>query len=477
MAVSNPVAERIVLSGICKYGKEAYYDVIDIIKESTFTIESNANIFKCISYILENNEDAKIDVGSIKAAANDVGLNRFFAQKEEIQHLNAILQLDTQLENVRIYSTQIRKLEIAKQLRIKLEEAQKKLYEVQGTESIYNILDLAESTVFNFSATLANQDRQPVKIGEGIVEHFDDLAKNPVDSIGFQSGFPRWDALIGGGLRRGTINVIGARPKVGKTSLAINMGIHLASANIPVLNMDTEMLKTDHQYRAAASLSEVSILDIETGRYANNIGSKDKVDKALQLIKQIPYYHKSIAGLPLDEQLSLARRWLLREVGLHRDGTAKDCVIIYDYLKMMDDTTLTKNLQEYQALGFMMTALHNFAVKYNIAFLAFVQLNRDGITKEGTDAASGSDRIIWLCSNFSIFKSKTTEETAKDGANAGNRKLIPIVARHGSAIEDNDYINCKMTGYNGRIIEGKLSSELLHDHDDDDKDNTQKYNF
>ena len=181
--------------------------------------------------------------------------------------------------------------------------------------------------------------------------------------------------------------------------------------------------------------------------------------------------------MPLDEQLSLARRWLLREVGLHRDGTAKDCVIIYDYLKMMDDTTLTKNLQEYQALGFMMTALHNFAVKYNIVFLMFIQLNRDGISKEGTEAASGSDRIIWLCSNFSIFKQKTNEEIAKDGANAGNRKLIPIVARHGSAIDDNDYINCKMTGYNGRIIEGKLSSELLHDHDDDDKDNTQKYNF
>ena len=42
-------------------------------------------------------------------------------------------------------------------------------------------------------------------------------------------------------------------------------------------------------------------------------------------------------------------------------------------------------------------------------------LFRDGITKESTDTASGSDRIVWLCSNFTIYKRKSDEEIAKDG--------------------------------------------------------------
>ena len=35
--------------------------------------------------------------------------------------------------------------------------------------------------------------------------------------------------------------------------------------------------------------------------------------------------------------------------------------------------------------------------------------------KESTDAVSGSDRLIWLCTSFSIFKAKSSEEVAEDG--------------------------------------------------------------
>ena len=179
-------------------------------------------------------------------------------------------------------------------------------------------------------------------------------------------------------------------------------------------------------------------------------------------LKNAPLFHKSIAGKPFDEQLAIMRRWLVKDVGLNDDGTAKDCVIIYDYLKLMDSNGLSQDLKEYQILGFMMTALHNFAVKYKVPILAFIQLNRDGITKESTDSASGSDRIIWLCSNFSIFKRKSDEEIAEDGGKSGNRKLIPVISRHGGGLDDNDYINCHMKGWCAKIVEGKTKLEVMH---------------
>tara|TARA_B100000131_G_C17945339_1_gene544108 strand:- start:392 stop:868 length:477 start_codon:yes stop_codon:yes gene_type:complete len=126
----------------------------------------------------------------------------------------------------------------------------------------------------------------------------------------------------------------------------------------------------------------------------------------------------------------------------------------------MSSSSITNNIQEYQALGFQITSLHNLCVKYDFPCLSFVQLNRDGITKESTDAVSGSDRLIWLCTSFSIFKNKSPEELAEDGPEAGNRKLVPIVSRHGAGMQDGDYINMNMAGEYARLSELKTRNEF-----------------
>jgi len=82
-----------------------------------------------------------------------------------------------------------------------------------------------------------------------------------------------------------------------------------------------------------------------------------------------------------------------------------------------------------------------------------VQLNRDGITKESTDVVSGSDRLVWLCTSFSIFKDKSEEEKSMDGINNGNKKLIPIVSRHGPGMEDEGYICLQMDGKFAKVRE------------------------
>ena len=41
-------AERAILAGIFRYGAEAYYDVADIVTESSFTDESNVVLFSCM---------------------------------------------------------------------------------------------------------------------------------------------------------------------------------------------------------------------------------------------------------------------------------------------------------------------------------------------------------------------------------------------------------------------------------------------
>jgi replicative DNA helicase len=464
MILCDPSSERAVLSGILKYGETAYLDVADIVQSSTFTIDSNQIIYKCIKNICEKETKPSIDIASIYASAQELELSHILSKKDEAQHLKAIFDFPVHLENIRKFATKIRKLEIARSLHSQLKETQDKILDINGSESISSILGIAEDAIFNFSSNLGTDtESAPEIIGSEIEEYIADLQNNPIDQVGIPTGFSVYDKAIGGGLRRGTINVIGARPKVGKTLLSDNMGYFIANKlKIPVLNMDTEMTKNDHIHRLLAMSTEVEMSKIETGKFAESPSLLEKINKAVQELKNTPLFHKSIAGKSFEEQISIMRRWLVREVGLNDDGTAKECVIFYDYLKLMDSAGISQDLKEYQVLGFMMTSLHNFAMQYQVPIVAFVQLNRDGISKESTDSASGSDRIIWLCSNFTIFKRKSDEEIAEDGPDSGNRKLVPVISRHGGGLDDNDYINCHMKGWCAKIIEGKTKLEVAN---------------
>lgn len=461
LVLCDPSAERAVLAGICRYGEDAYLDIADIVQDSTFTIDSNGMIFKCLKFLCDKDHSPKIDIASIYSVAQDMGFSHILSKKEEAQHLKAIIDFPVSLENIRKFAGKIRKLEIARLLKNQLADAQDKILEVTGNESISSILNIAEEKIFDFTSLLNDTENNPISIGTQLNEYVQYLMTNPVNQVGLSTGFPIYDQAIGGGLRKSTVNVIAARPKTGKTLLADNMGYYIANKlGVPVLNMDTEMTKEDHIHRILAMMTEIDIKTIETGKFKDSADHLNKVTDAVKTLESTNLYYKSIAGKAFEEQLSIMRRWILKEVGLNDDGTAKDCVIFYDYLKLMDTQGMTQDLKEYQVLGFMMTSLHNFATRYKVPIVAFVQLNRDGITKESTDTASGSDRIIWLCSNFSIFKRKSDEEIAEDGPANGNRKLVPLISRHGGGLDDNDYINCHMKGWCAKISEGSTKLEL-----------------
>ena len=243
--LSDPAAERAVLAGICKYGADAYLDVADIIQDTTFTIDSNQIIYKCLQHVLQDGSYNKVDIASIYSSANDIGVGSLLENKDEVQHLRAIVNLPVNLENIRRQAAKIRKLQIARLLREQLENAQDKLLEIKGGESIVNILGIVENAIFDFSSLLNEKDDIKT-LEEGALKHISELMENPVDQIGIPTGFPLYDEAIGGGLRTG-VSVMGARLKVGKSFFLDNVAKHISlNLNIPVLNLDTEMNLTDH---------------------------------------------------------------------------------------------------------------------------------------------------------------------------------------------------------------------------------------
>lgn len=462
MILFDVAAERAVLAGICQYGDAAYYDIIDYIKDSTFHEEINQAIFKCLKNIFDNNDNVKVDVPTIFSSAQELGLEHYFAKTNDSQHLQAILTLPIELSNVRRHAAKIRKLEITNLLHQQLGIAQNKLLDVKGNESIAQILGIAEDAVFGFVNTL-NDDSELKPLGEGLKERVQYLENNQVEQIGISTGFPVYDLCLGGGLRNASVNVLGGRTKAGKSMLVNNIAYHIVkNLNIPILIFDTEMIQSDIEHRFLAMMTETPMHLIENGKFANTPETKHKIYEAIKTLETLPITHKNIVGKTLEEQLSLARRWITKTVGLNDDGTARQCVIVYDYLQLTDSGEIQKGLQEYQQLGFMIKALHNLSVRYQIPILCTIQLNRDGQTQESTSVISQSDRIAWVCSNFSIFKDKSEEEVAEDGRNEGNKKLIPIICRHGPGIEQGNHINCELKGWCAKIVEKKTRFELMN---------------
>jgi len=450
-------AERAVLAGLLQHGVDAYVGIADFINAESFVNTNNSILFKCIDHVLNNEQ--KPDIATVLAAAEKLNYIEQISTKQEINYIKSLYDFPISQQNIVGFAAQLKKFEFARKIKKLTLKIHHDVDEVTGNESIDEIISILENPVTDF---LREDDggENPEKIGAGVEDYVEFLSENKCDIIGIPTGFSKYDEAIGGGLRRKCVDLVSARPKVGKSVFADNVALNVSSIGVPVLVLDTEMSKEDHLNRLIANISGTPINEVATGKFVDDPEKDRKVREAVAKLESIPYSYVSVAGKPFEQILNIIRRWIVQEVKTDESGKTNECLIIYDYLKLMSSSSITNNIQEYQALGFQITSLHNLCVKLDIPCLSFVQLNRDGITKESTDAVSGSDRLIWLCTSFSIFKAKSPEELAEDGPNAGNRKLVPIVSRHGAGMDDGDYINMQMVGSHAKLIELRTRNEF-----------------
>lgn len=463
--VRDAAAERAILAGICRFGSEGYNEVMDLVDTSTFYIDVNKTIFKCLKHLLSKDDYKAIDIPSIYSAAASLGLDKVLQGQEEARHLKSITVFPVEFTNLGKFALRIRTLQVTREINERCSLLDEKLKAVTGDEKISEIISMVEDTVFNFTEIFGDDHDRPKLIGEGLMEYLEYLLENPCENIGIDTGFPLLNESIGGGLRPG-IAMIGARNKVGKTTLSCNIGRNIAKQGIPVLYIDTEMVEQgiyrDISNKLVAADARFNIGELQKGNYAD-AASKKKVFESGQELTKIPFYHYSVAGKGFDKHLSTIRRWLQTEVGFKDDGTANECVVIYDYIKVMGGDDLSDHIREFQELGIRMTALQNLAIRRGVPMLGLSQLNRDGIDKENSGVIAGSDRIGWFCTSFSILKEKSAEEIEKD-MTKGNKKIVTILSRYGPGHGFGEYVDCYMDGGTAFIEEvGKKTKQGIGD--------------
>jgi replicative DNA helicase len=278
-----------------------------------------------------------------------------------------------------------------------------------------DLIGMAESDILDIS-TMSKAIQEPINFADGLTEYIEERFKNPVEQSGISTGYVILDKQIDG-LISGTLAIVAARKKMGKSTLLSNMAVHVAyRLNIPVLYVDTEMTFNEWRTRVVAMMSGIKERTVKHGGYTkeeyNNI-----INKCLKIVEKGKLFHQHMPGYTVDKLTALCRKYKIKEnVGL----------VVFDYIKEPDSTSVDRRRKEWQILGDVTTRLKDLAGELDIPVLAAVQLNRD-------EDVAGSDRISWFADIIMHWLKRKGEELEKTGEDGGTYKLVVRDTRRGGA--------------------------------------------
>mgnify|MGYP003120575419 CR=1 FL=1 len=126
--LSDIGAERAVLAGLLQHGVDGYIAVSDIINHDTFVNTNNQIIYKCLCNIIEN--DKSVDVPSILAAAESLGVLETINTKQELSYIKTLFNFPINQDNILPFAAQIKKFEFARNIQKLTKKIHKDVEEV-----------------------------------------------------------------------------------------------------------------------------------------------------------------------------------------------------------------------------------------------------------------------------------------------------------------------------------------------------------
>ena len=171
------------------------------------------------------------------------------------------------------------------------------------------------------------------------------------------------DEYLEGGLRPGELVILAARPSMGKTALAMTMGLAMAE-DYSVAMLSMEMPHSEVRDRMTAMLGNVSLSSVKRPSRGDGLGW-DRVLDGVERARRLNFYVSDQGGLTINQVRSKARN-VKRLHGLN--------VLIIDYIGLMNGMD-AKQPRAYQ-LEEISRGLKTLAKELDIAVVCLAQVNR-----------------------------------------------------------------------------------------------------
>ena len=178
------------------------------------------------------------------------------------------------------------------------------------------------------------------------------------------SGYADLDELLGG-VQRSDLVILGARPAMGKSTLALNICLNAARNGSRAGVFSLEMSREQLAMRILASEAEVDSHRLRLGLFAP--AEEQRIIDTIGQLSDLPVYIDDTPYQSMVEMRSKARRLSL-EHGLD--------LLVVDYLQLVQGQGRTYSANRVQEISEISRSLKGMARDLNIALIACSQLSR-----------------------------------------------------------------------------------------------------
>ena len=354
----NFLAEKIILSSLL-ISSQALDIVLRNVQVETFYFKNHQELYKNILQMYENK--IPIDMITLNTFLQDNG------QLEKIGGVKVLVELINYVPNLTYLEEYIRLLhdKFLRRCLIKLG------YETINSAYITNIplettLNNLEIDIFNL--VNKNKTEQVTTTAELLSNIFLELKQKSLEPslVGLSSGFYDLDSFTQG-FQKSDLIIIAGRPSMGKTALALNIGLNIIKeSNNPVLFFSLEMSKEQLTYRLLTNETEISNLRLKTG----NLYKDDwvKLNQTIKRLSSSPLFIDDTPNLSILDIKTKIKKIIFEQNNLG--------LIIIDYLQLMQ-TSNSQTVNRTQEISQITRALKNIAREFNVPIIVLSQLSRN----------------------------------------------------------------------------------------------------
>ena len=219
-----------------------------------------------------------------------------------------------------------------------------------------------------FAVRGASQTRGFVSLREIYDQYLQDQADaaSSLEPAGMpiMTGFPDLDEYLGG-LQRADMIILGARPSMGKSSLALNMAVNAAKAGQTCGIFSLEMTREQLAMRVLSSEANIDSHRLRLGLYTHN--EESRIIDAIGTLSDLPVFIDDTPYQGMVEMRGKARRLAL-EKGLD--------LLVVDYLQLVQGKQRWGQSNRVQETTEISRELKGLAGDLKVALIACSQLNR-----------------------------------------------------------------------------------------------------
>ena len=364
-----PLEEAVL--GAIMIDRDALVQVADFLKADHFYTEKHQAIYEaCLSLF---NQSEPIDILTVAEQLKKTGQLDFVGGSYYLVELSSRVASSA---NIEYHSRIIQEKWIARQVINVASRAVSKGYE--ETTDAFDLLEEVETELFNVGQSQVGGIIQTAEsLAAQVVRSAIDARSSENHITGVTTGFRSIDRQTGG-LQRGDLIVIAARPGMGKTSLVMNIATASAkAAGSKVLVFSLEMPADRLMARIISAEAKIPVQRLLNGQITD--GDQIRLERLVPEVGGLSVAIDDTPALSVSDLRRRAKRHMRKAGGLD--------MIVVDYIQLMSGGTDEKRGQNReQVIAAISRGLKLVAKELNVPVIALSQLSR------AVEARGGSKR-------------------------------------------------------------------------------------